>query len=54
MCGRTAGYLCWIWGHQVGRPDRTQYWTRFLLDRRYSTEPDGLPGTAILVHVPLS
>jgi len=30
--------------HVAGRTDRTQYWTRYLLDHRYSDQPDGLPG----------
>ena len=27
-----------------GRPDRTQYWIRHILENEYSTEPEGIAG----------
>jgi len=33
----------WVF-HAGGRPDLTQYWTRWILDNRYSSLPSGLPG----------
>ena len=30
---------------QAGRADLTQYWTRWLLEVRFTDQPDGLPGT---------
>jgi hypothetical protein len=29
---------------QAGRADLTQYWTRWLLENRYTDQPSGLPG----------
>ena len=29
---------------QAGRTDRTQYWTRWILEHRYTDQPGGLPG----------
>ncbi|HWK04266.1 MAG TPA: GH92 family glycosyl hydrolase [Puia sp.] len=30
--------------NDAGRPDRTQYWIRTIMDKRFSTSPGGLPG----------
>ena len=34
----------------AGCPHHTQYWTRWLVEHKYSTAPDGIPGL-ILIYI---